>query len=306
MDRRGPPQGREGEPVTETKHLFRNNEYEMFDQNQTGVNPRDEGQEHLNRSDRVVDSGSSGHWYWEISTFAVAILCFAAIVGLLITLNEKKMPEWPSGLSVNVVLSVLVTVMKGAIGICLADCLSQIKWSWFQHERRLIDLVILDNASRGIWGAGQLLLTMRTWFLAYLGAFVFLAAFLVGPTVQMMVQINVRQVVMSGNATMPVCNATDSMNVIGLGSGAGQNRVHLPLVGAMYDELLQTSSQSPLRPGCSTGNCTFPRYQSLGFCHECTDYSNQLVYMNMTTNETMSTTENTTCSDQFGYGCQVR
>lgn len=77
------------------------------------------------------------------------------------------------------------------------------------------------------------------------------------------------------------------------------------MIGAMYDGFLQTSSQSPLRPGCSTGNCTYPKYQSLGICHECTDLSDQLVYLDLETNFTMPISSNSTCS-QGAYTCSIQ
>lgn len=246
----------------------------------------------------------SGGWLWEALSFTVAVFCFAAVVGTLLGLQNRQVPDWPSGISVNAILSVIVTVMKGAMGVCIAECLSQIKWSWFKQERKLIDLVIIDEASRGIWGAGRLLLTLRAWYLAYVGAFIFLTAFLIGPTVQQMVEVRIRQVDLPLNATIPVCN-NSYYEVMGLGAGPGLNRVNLPMIGAMYDGFLQTSSQSPLRPGCPTGNCTYPRYQSLGICHECTDLSEQLVYLDSETNLTRPISSNATCS-QGDFSCSTQ
>lgn len=71
----------------------------------------------------------TGTWRWEVASFGVAIVSFASIVVMLATVNQKPVPQWPSGLSVNAILSVLVTVMKGAIGVPVAECMSQLKWS---------------------------------------------------------------------------------------------------------------------------------------------------------------------------------
>lgn len=201
----------------------------------------------------IPNKRSSG-WLWEIISFAVAVACCAGTVGMLLGLENKPIPSWPAGLSVNAVLSVIVTVMKGAVAICVAECLSQIKWTWFKQHRKLIDLVIIDGASRGILGAGRLLFTLRAWYLAYLGSFIFLAAFLIGPTVQQMVQIKSRVTDLPINATVPICS-TSYYSVAGLGSGSGQ-RVNLPMIVAMYDGFLQTSTRQPLKPGCRSGNCT--------------------------------------------------
>lgn len=277
------------------------------------VNPTVNNTEHTNDTKSpthphvsYLPNKRSAGWLWEALSFIVAILCFAAIIGMLLGLHEKPVPDWPSGISVNAILSVLVTVMKGGMAICVAESLSQLKWAWFRKERKLIDLSIFDEASRGILGATRLLTTFRAWYLAYVGAFVFLAAFIIGPTVQQMVEIRTRQIDLPLNASVPVCNQS-YYEVIGLGAGAGLNRCNLPMIGAMYDGFLQTSSQSPLRPDCPTGNCTYPIYHSLGMCHECADHSDQLVYVNITTNETSSTSGDSECAKTpYKQGCILK
>lgn len=221
---------------------------------------------------------SSKGWYWESTSFLLAVATFGGIVALLLSVQNKPVPKWPSELSVNAILSVLVTVMKGAMGVTIAESLSQLKWKWFSRERNLKDLETLDEASRGVWGAGTLLLTFRGWYLAYLGAFIFLVAFIIGPTVQQMVQVVVHVTdVPSEAATVPVCNASN-FEVIGLGAGPGMNLVQLPVIGAAYDGLLQTTTQNSVTPFCPSGNCTFAPYQSLGFCNECIDLTDELVF----------------------------
>lgn len=216
-------------------------------------------------------------WIWEASSVLTACGCFAGIIAMLVVLQDEPVPDWPSGITVNAILSILVTLMKGSIAVAIAECLSQLKWSWFRKERKLVDLIIFDEASRGPWGASRMLFSVRGWFLAYLGAFILIAAIIVGPTVQQTVEVRVRQIPVDGvNASLPVCNAS-YFDIVGLGPGPGQNRVNLPVAGAMYDGILQTSIVSPLTPGCPTGNCTFPRYQSLGIVSECQDISSELV-----------------------------
>lgn len=177
-----------------------------------------------------LPSKRSWGWSWEILALAIVVACFAAVVGLLLALQNRPVPDWPSGITVNAVLSVLVTVMKGATGIIIAECLSQLKWLWFKRERNLIDLVIWDEASRGAWGARRLLTTPRAWYLGYLGAFTFLAAFIIGPSIQQTVEIRVRQIDSLTNASVPLCNNT-YYSVTGLGSASGQNKLNLPMIG---------------------------------------------------------------------------
>ncbi|KAI9756187.1 MAG: hypothetical protein M1815_004045 [Lichina confinis] len=225
---------------------------------------------------------STGNWRWEVASFGVAIASFTGIVAMLATVNQKPVPQWPSGLSVNAILSVLVTVMKGAIGVPVAECMSQLKWSWFKQQRKLVDLSTLDDASKGVWGAIVLLFTWRRWYMAYLGAFVFLASFIIGPTIQLTVEVRVREVeIASPAASVPVCKSS-YFNVTESAPDRDITKLPLSMVGAMYEGLLQTSNNNSLSPFCPSGNCTFPKYHSLGFCNECADLSDDLTFYNVT------------------------
>lgn len=63
------------------------------------------------------------------------------------------MPEWPHGITLNALISVLSTGMKATMGFILTECLAQLKWSWFRGGNSLSDLALLDAASRGAAGA---------------------------------------------------------------------------------------------------------------------------------------------------------
>ena len=43
------------------------------------------------------------------------------------------------------------------------------------------------------------------------------------------------------------------------------------MLAAIYNGLLEPDTMQPLAPLCSTGNCTFPTFTSMGFCNECCD-----------------------------------
>ncbi|KPI45768.1 uncharacterized protein AB675_288 [Cyphellophora attinorum] len=242
-------------------------------------------------------------WFYETSSILVAAASFAGMVALLRATDDKPLPDWPSEITVNAILSVLVTILKGALAITVTECLSQLKWSWFRQERRLVDLITFDEASRSAWGAARLLCSIRSWYLAYFGAFMLTISVILGPTVQQTIEVRVRLVeATSENATMPICN-TSMFSMMSFGGGAGMNKVNLPVMGAMYDGLMQTSAQSPIDPGCPSGNCTFPRYQSLGVVARCEDRSSELVLTKRGFTETNDTTYNTTmtpreCADQ--------
>lgn len=211
------------------KALTRDSEYYVLQP--TGPNASQESLQPQARAGLpLLPSKRAWGWSWELLCLAVVVICFAAVVGLLLALQDRPVPDWPSGITVNALLSVLVTVMKGVTGIIIAECLSQLKWQWFKREKSLVDLVIWDEASRGIWGAGRLLMTPRTWYLGYLGALTFLAAFVIGPTIQQTVEVRVRQVEVPTNASVRLCNSSH-FSLLGLNEGIAQIQADLPTPG---------------------------------------------------------------------------
>jgi hypothetical protein len=100
-------------------------------------------------------------WTWEILSFGVAFASLAGIFALLAVQNERSLPHWPSQISVNTLLSVLVTIMKAAMVIPIAEGLSQLKWSWFRKDRPLQDIVAFDEASRGTYGVSKLFFSFQ-------------------------------------------------------------------------------------------------------------------------------------------------
>ncbi len=238
-------------------------------------------------------SRGTGAWTWEVASGLVAVACLAAIVILLLSVKDKPVANWAPGITVNALLSVLVTVMKGAMAVIVAECLSQLKWSWFSRERTLKDLEIFDEASRGVWGAATLLLTRRSWFLASWGAFIFLAGFIIGPTIQLTVEFVIREIeIPSQAASVPVCNATH----FDIQSDTATHLETFPLdiIGVIYNGLLQTPKSNTLTPSCPSGNCTFPTYQSLGFCNECIDISDKMRFLPSTEDGACPTTVDST------------
>jgi hypothetical protein len=49
------------------------------------------------------------------------------------------------------------------------------------------------------------------------------------------------------------------------------------MLAAIYSGLMEEATVHPLAPLCSTGNCTFPTFKSLGFCSECCDVTAETI-----------------------------
>lgn len=99
--------------------------------------------------------GSS--WVLEVVSSVLAVAALVAIIAVLYVYDGKPMPDWPYGITLNALVSVLSTVMKAAMAFPITEALSQLKWSWFNRGNKLSDLSALDAASRGAIGAFMVL-----------------------------------------------------------------------------------------------------------------------------------------------------
>ncbi|KAE8152056.1 hypothetical protein BDV25DRAFT_170841 [Aspergillus avenaceus] len=235
----------------------------------------------LSASEQAViqaQAGSlGGSWIWEILSCVVAVAALAGIIVVLYMYDGKPMPDWPYGVNLNAVVSVLTTLMKAAMAFPITEALSQLKWSWFSRGNKLSDLAVLDAASRGAIGAFLVLFRFLPRYLVTIGCFVLVVAAAIAPFVQQVIAINMRSVKASNPSSIHVCN-TSMYTDYGEGAGPGMNEVPLPTLAAIYTGIFQgqNTDSNGVTMTCSTGNCTFAPYQSLGFCSRCANITDHL------------------------------
>lgn len=105
---------------------------------------------------------SKGSWFMEISSFAIGLAALLAMVGVLARFDGRRMPNWPTGITLNTLIAVLAAIANAAIAAPLQQGLSQLKWITFQREPRpLTDMEHFDEASRGVFGSAKLLVLGR-------------------------------------------------------------------------------------------------------------------------------------------------
>ncbi|KAJ5420999.1 hypothetical protein N7465_003518 [Penicillium sp. CMV-2018d] len=219
--------------------------------------------------------GSS--WTFEILNCLIAVAFLIAIILVLYNFDGKPVPDWPYGITLNALVSVLSTAMKAGM-VCMAtEALSQLKWSWFSQGNKLSDLALLDAASRGPVGALVALFCFVPRHLVTFGCLVLVIAAATDPFVQQVMGILGRSVPTHGNATVQVCNSS-LYNDYGLGEGPGMNKAPLSTIGAIYSGIFQEQSANSKNSliECATGNCTFAPYQSLGICSRCANITDSL------------------------------
>ena len=78
-----------------------------------------------------------------------SIVLTSVLVVLLARFDNTPILEW-NGISLNAVVALIATMLKGLVALTVSDCLGQAKWIWFSRQRRsLSDFVIIDQGSRG-------------------------------------------------------------------------------------------------------------------------------------------------------------
>ncbi|KAF1980955.1 hypothetical protein K402DRAFT_425809 [Aulographum hederae CBS 113979] len=214
-------------------------------------------------------------WLWECLSLAVALGLLIAILVVLSKHDGKPQPQWPNRVTIPSLVALLNTIMKAAMAVPLAEGVSQLKWKWIRKGAVLRDMGAFDEASRGPWGSAKLLIQLRAWHLASLGAFIIVAALAIDPFTQQALRLIPRNSVVGNGASLPVWNSTLYADR-GQGSGPGAQTVRLPMLGAIYNGMFGANLDNLTRADCPSANCSFGRYQSLGFCSKCVDVSEEM------------------------------
>lgn len=132
-----------------------------------------------------------------------SVLCFVGIFCILLIYDQNTIPNLPSGLTLNTVISILATGSKSSLILVVGESLDQLKWIWFQREKRpLHDLQPLDDASRGPLGCVTVLTQHKGRSLISLGAVITILALLFDPFVQQVVRYPTRQVPSTSSTAM--------------------------------------------------------------------------------------------------------
>lgn len=222
-------------------------------------------------------------WDWWIYEILSLLVCCTAMIALVIVLRRydgKPLGSWPWGINPNALVSAFATVIKMMAMVPVADCLGQLKWIWFSKKkfRALTDFEVFDSASRGVRGSIWLLVRLRFIRIASLGAFITIISVAADPLAQQAITTPHREVAVPGTAA--VLRADNySMPVGGLTDGDDYRVPPNTLVGAAYIGLYTPIGQTVPFPDpiCTTGNCTFQPYSSLGICTDTKRIPNDVV-----------------------------
>ncbi|EFY96509.1 DUF3176 domain protein [Metarhizium robertsii] len=213
-------------------------------------------------------------WMLEMACILLSFSTFILIVMVLSKFDQQSVPDWPLKVTLNTMLSFFVTLTKAGFMFPVSIAISRAQWSWFLQERPLYDFHVLDQASRGAWGSLVLLWHIRCSHFIALGAILMVVSTLTSPVTQLAINYAVRDVAASGEAnTFAVRTIMSPQDLIGW---ATHKSASITTVGDSIDTTGFILPVSPFGAFCSTGNCTFDRFQSLGICMEMANISSYL------------------------------
>jgi len=195
-----------------------------------------------------------------------------AIVIVLAKFDQQGLPDWPQSITLNTFLALSTTLSKAAFMVPVSIAISQAKWTWFLEERPLHDFSILDQSSRGVWGSLILLWRVRFRHFIALGALLTIAGILTSPVSQLAIRYPVRDVVALGEEA----TARTTWRMKAQGDGLSLATTLAMRLALAEDTTNFMTPISPRATVCSTGNCTFDQYPSLGVCMKTTNITSLL------------------------------
>ncbi|KAI8633796.1 hypothetical protein F5Y19DRAFT_462068 [Xylariaceae sp. FL1651] len=143
---------------------------------------------------------TSWWWWWEILAMILSI----------IAIHDIPLEAWELPFQPHALIAILTTVGKAALLVPAASCISQLKWRHFsRYPRKLIDLQLFDDASRGPWGSAVLVwhLAFRARILVTLGfALVTVLALGIDTSVQQIINIPTKESLL-GNVSVELGTA---------------------------------------------------------------------------------------------------
>ncbi|KAF6826482.1 hypothetical protein CMUS01_09425 [Colletotrichum musicola] len=228
---------------------------------------------------KETDTVESGKPLWRIWAFELLciLLSILLFIFVLYKFSNQDLPDWPFGATLNSFLALATTMSKASFMIPVSVAISQTQWAWISKKSRpLYDVHVIDQASRGTWGSLVLLWRFRFQHVAVLGSLLFAFSAFTSPVTQLAISYPMRDIAVTGEATAQVVREVrspeDRLKM------AGRQAVYQALF-ADHAGFMEPFPYSTVASGavfCSTGNCTFDRYDSLGICMKTANISSHL------------------------------
>ena len=174
--------------------------------------------------------------------------------------EDKPVHPLPHGITLNAINSTLATASKASLLFVIGASVGQLKWERFRQQPKLYDLQAFDDVSRGPLGSISILFERSRGFPVTLRASITVTSLLLDPFVQQILRYPIRSTPLAdgiahtqkGYAFLTQPSSTDLMSALNFG-------------------LWSDSSQFERTPTCTSADCTWPNFHSLGWCSKCED-----------------------------------
>ncbi|KAK3356523.1 hypothetical protein B0T25DRAFT_136485 [Lasiosphaeria hispida] len=211
-------------------------------------------------------------WWWEITGALVTITSMGLILLVLGKADGLALSAWTLPIQPNSLIAIFTTIGKSAMMVPIAGCLSQLAWQHFSPRAQSLDHIqVFSDASRGPWGALELLLTIRKGgLLARILSVATLLALGIEPMVQQILEFRSRQAVMPGQ-TVEIGSAVSYSSRSFQSNGFRDNDYDklsrmLTLKNDVANAILLKTTQPYFSCPPTADNCTYPAHTTLGVC----------------------------------------
>lgn len=206
--------------------------------------------------------------------FRLLISKYQVIIVVLLKYDSQVQPNWPLEATLNSFLALFTTLAKAAFMVPVCACISQSQWAWFNANgvsRPLYDFEVIDQASRGAWGSLILLWRFRFRHFVVLGALLTAISALTSPVTQLSIKYSLKEMPVAKEATESQATTRVVRDLmyprdkleLAIRFGGYQTFI---LDHENFEKTLPFADVDTNATFCSTGNCTFDSYRSLGVC----------------------------------------
>jgi hypothetical protein len=212
-------------------------------------------------------------WLCEWAAMCFSIGCLVAIVVIVSVFDGEKLPlAQLHGLTLNAIISVLSNAARAGLIFVVSAIMGQLKWCWLRRSSRQIqDIQAMDDASRGPLGAFGVLLFWTGGSLAALGSIITLLMIAFGPFLQLLVEYPSRDAIQPGAFALAPQNFAYTRHppLSGYDLGESPWEENIELVHVLEAGVWSLPKLFDREPTCSTGRCSWPDFQSVGWCSKC-------------------------------------
>lgn len=218
-------------------------------------------------------------WAPEAVWCFVALALLVALVVLLSQYNNQPLPDWPLGLTLNTAVALIATALRAVTVVVISEAISQLKWNRFVSQtRRLSDLHVFDQASRGPWGSLLMVARGRGGVLSTAAALVFVTGLATSTITQSAISYSTRLVASLDSRASILIRTTYGES--GPGNEPERSISSTPngIENVAFQAVYQPADQSwPMtEPTCSSGDCRWKTFDSLALCYDMQNVTDKL------------------------------